>query len=238
MNEDHAPSVLDVVEQAAGQADSLLRPQRSVAFPLLTPKSEALGVVVELAVACDTVALARLTDRVRHAIRTGSGMDPVLVLVLWPDQIPPPPVSSEARGTIRLAALLETLSEAACWLAEGITRADLCCPIETPPPTASSIPSRTLAPAAVPSRPRTARSMERWIRSRLQEIKALPPEAADTAMTLEDLGFGSLAQLQLVRDLEQHFAIKIPPTAPWETGTIANLASFAFDLSQKTSPRE
>jgi|GEM_PF-4944865 hypothetical protein len=215
---------LNEIEQTAIQADEAEEGGRIVGFPLLKDEDDVLGIVVEPK--CPPPEADRMIERIRTSLISRYGFEPALIVVLHPGQLPQSVSGSYEWQAIRLAVLLGTLGEAKAWVADGIAREHLLCPLQEDTRTAKKDEDSAF-------RPNTVKSIERWIRNKIHKEYSVPKLQAETARSFNEIGISSISQLQITSDIENALLIKVAPTATWETGTIGKFSEYIFHIYKK-----
>lgn len=211
---------LDEIEQTVAQANGTKEAIRIVSFPVLKDNATVLGIVAELKSSpCEA---EETIGRIRISLRSRYGFEPAFITMVQPGQLPQPTPGACDRQAIRLAVLLGTMNEIKTWVADGIAREHLLCPL----PEDIKATEKTRASTF---KPNTIKSIERWIRHKIHSEYSIPKQLSEMAQSFNELGLSSISQLQIVRDAEKEMAIKIAPTAIWETGTIKNFSEYIFN---------
>lgn len=211
---------------------------QTCAFRLLYKSAEHYGLVVETG---PRDASERSLELVRLEAEKLLSRQPALCVALGRLAPASQGDADLSRNELRVAALNATFDPQECEyvltaFGQGINPEELRRPM---PPScleaaAIRLEARLERQAAVQA-PKTARGVERWIREQLAASHQVAAESAQRAVTLEEVGLGSLGQMTLLEELELAFGLPIPHTATWETGTIQRLAELVFRLLKEKS---
>ena len=208
---------LNEIEQTAVQASEAEERGRIISFPLVKDGDDVLGIVIEPK--CPPSDADRMIERIRASVVSQYGFEPALLVVLSPGQLPQDSSGDDEWQAIRLAVLLGALNETKAWVADGVSREQLLCPLQESTKTAIQDESPAF-------RPNTIKSIDRWLRNKIHTEYSVPDIQAKTAQSFSEIGINSISQLQIIRDIERTLSIKITPTATWETGTIEEFSKY------------
>ncbi len=187
---------------------------RVVAFPVEGPRSEGLGIVVEVARSASHEMLPALVRNIRRAVIDEHEIDPRTVLICRPATIP-----ITTSGKLQRAATAKLFAQGAIetryqWTRSGST--------EVPP-----LPIPRLPESAQPTdRDWIQTQVRDWLGQWLVTRVGIDPSEIAADRKFDDYGLDSLAAVELSGELEDWSGVELTPTRAWEHPTIGSLSRF------------